>query len=121
MAVHGCDWTTDAVEVGRTRTTDAAVGRQRNLVLNALSDWQPVQCITKHRSDVLVESSASDEARSSGVQYRLQTPNSICQCAIQDRIAIIHLAVNQHMDDWMKVCNVWKVSDQQTERSCRIW
>ena len=44
---------------------DAAVGHQRNLVVNAqLSDRQPVQCVTKYGSDVLVESSASDEARS---------------------------------------------------------
>jgi len=55
---------------------DAAVGHQRNLVINALSDGQPVQCVTKYRSDVLVESSASDEALS-GVQYGLQTPNSV--------------------------------------------
>ena len=54
---------------------DAAVGHQRNLVVNALSDGQPVQRVTKYGSDVLVESSASDEARS-GVQYGLQTPNS---------------------------------------------
>ena len=49
---------------------DAAVGHQRNLVVNALSDRQPVQRVTKYGSDVLVESSASDEARS-GVQYGL--------------------------------------------------
>ena len=54
----------------------AAVGHQRNLVVNALSDKQPVQRVTKYGSDVLIESSASDEARS-GVQYGLQTPNSI--------------------------------------------
>ena len=35
---------------------DAAVGHQRNLVINALSDGQPVQRVTKYRSDVLVES-----------------------------------------------------------------
>ena len=51
---------------------DAAVGHQRNLVVNALSDRQPVQRVTMYGSDVLVESSASDEARS-GVQYGLQT------------------------------------------------
>ena len=55
---------------------NAAVCHQHNLVLNALSDWQPVQHDTKYRSDVLVESSASDEARSS-VQYHLQMPNSV--------------------------------------------
>jgi len=66
------DWATDAVEVGWTRTMDAAVGHQRNLVVNALSDRQPVQRVTMYGSDVLVESSASDEARS-GVQYGLQT------------------------------------------------
>jgi len=54
---------------------DAAVGHQRNPVVNALSDRQLVQRVTKYGSDVLVESSASDEARS-GVQYGLQTPNS---------------------------------------------
>ena len=48
---------------------DAAVGHQRNRVLNALNDWQHVQRVTKYRSDVLVESGASDEAHS-GVQYR---------------------------------------------------
>ena len=32
---------------------DSAVGHHRNLVLNALSDWQPVQRVTKYRSDVL--------------------------------------------------------------------
>jgi len=52
---------------------DAAVGHQRNPVVNALSDRQPVQRVRKYGSDVLVESSASDEARS-GVQYGLQTP-----------------------------------------------
>jgi len=31
---------------------DTAVGHQRNLVLNALSDWQPVQRVKKYRSDV---------------------------------------------------------------------
>ena len=54
---------------------DAAVGHQRNLVVNALSDRQPVQRVTEYGSDVLVESSASDEARS-GVQYALQDPHS---------------------------------------------
>jgi len=34
-ALDGCDWTTDAVEIRRTRTMDAAVGHQRNLVLIA--------------------------------------------------------------------------------------
>ena len=33
---------------------DAAVGHQRNLVVNALSDRQPVQRVTKYGSDVLV-------------------------------------------------------------------
>jgi len=36
----------------------AVVGHQRNLVVNALSDRQPVQRVTKYGSDVLVESSA---------------------------------------------------------------
>ena len=76
---------------------DAAIGHQRNLVLNALNDWQPVQRVTKYRSDVLVESGVSDEVHS-GVQYRLQTPSSVRRSAIQDRVAIIHLAVNQRMD-----------------------
>jgi len=80
---------------------DVAVGHQRNLVLNALSDWQPVQRVTKYQSDVLVESGASDEARS-GVQYRLQTPSIVRRSAIQDRVAIIHLAVNQCMDENMQ-------------------
>ena len=62
---------TDAIEVGWTRTMDAAVGHQCNLVLNAPSDGQPVQRVTKYGSDVLVESSASDEVRS-GVQCVLQ-------------------------------------------------
>ena len=75
---------TDVVEVARTRTTDAAVGNQRNLVLNALSDWQSVQRVTKYRSDVLVKSSASDEARSS-IQCRLQAPNSVHRSAAQDQ------------------------------------
>ena len=86
MAVNRRDWMTDVVEVGWTRTMDAAVGHQRNLVVNALSDRQPVQSVTKYGSDLLVESSASDEARS-GVQYGLQTPNSIHRSALQDRIA----------------------------------
>jgi len=43
---------------------DAVVGHQRNLVINALSDGQPVQRVTKYRSNVLVELSASDEAHS---------------------------------------------------------
>ena len=43
---------TDAVEVGRTRTVDATVGHQRNLVVNVLSDGQPVQRVTKYRSIV---------------------------------------------------------------------
>ena len=77
---------------------DAAIGHQRNLVLNVLNDWQHVQRVTKYQSDVLVESGASDEAHSS-VQYRLQTPSSICQSAIQDCVAIIHLAVNKHVDE----------------------
>jgi len=42
---------------------DAVVGHERNLVINVLSDGQPVQRFTKYRSNVLVESSASDEAR----------------------------------------------------------
>jgi len=56
-----------------------------------LSDGQPVQRVTKYGSDVLVESSASDEARS-GVHCGLQTPNSgtrrwcwcvcVCVCAV---------------------------------------
>jgi len=46
MALDRCDWTTDAVEVGWTRTMDAAVGHQRNLVVNALTDRQPVQRVT---------------------------------------------------------------------------
>jgi len=63
---------------------DAAVDHQRNPVVNTLGDRQPVQRVTKYGSDVLVESSASDEARS-GVQYGLQTPNSIRRSAVQDR------------------------------------
>jgi len=77
---------------------DAAVGHQHNLVVNALSDGQPVQRVTKYGSDVLVESSASDEVRS-GVQYGLQMPNSIRRSAIQDRVAVVHLAVNQRVDE----------------------
>ena len=50
---------------------------------------------------LLVESSASDEARS-GVQYGLQTPNSIRRSAVQDRVAVVHLAVNQRVDDSMQ-------------------
>ena len=76
----------------------SCIGHRRNLVLNVLSDWQPVQRVTKYRSDVLVESGASDEARS-GVHYRLQTPGSVRRSAIQDRVAIIHLAVNQRVDE----------------------
>ena len=49
---------------------DAAVGHQRNLVLNALSDAQPVQRVTKYRSDVLVESGAGDEAFSTACRRR---------------------------------------------------
>ena len=55
-------------------------------VVNALSDRQPVQSVMKYRSDVLVESSASDEARSS-IQYGLQTLHGIRRSALQDRIA----------------------------------
>jgi len=102
------------VEIGRPRTIDAAVGHQRNLVLNTLSDWQPVQRVTKYQSDVLVESGASDEALS-GVQYRLQTLSSVRLSAIQDSVAIIHLAVNQRVDE----CATRR-SDRRTERSCRI-
>ena len=93
MTLDRCDWTPDAVEVGRTCTTDAAVGHQRNLVISALSDRQPMQLVKKYWSDVLVESSTSDEA-CSGIQCRLQTPNSVCRGTIQDHIAIIQLAVN---------------------------
>jgi len=40
-----------------------------------------VQRVTKYESDVLVELSASDEARG-GVQYGLQTPSSIRRSAV---------------------------------------
>ena len=62
---------------------DAAVGHQRNIVVNALSDRQPVQRVTKYGSGVLVESSASDEARS-GVQYGLQT-SAASPASLRDR------------------------------------
>jgi len=42
MAVIRIDWTTDAVEVGWTPTMNTAVDHQRNLVVSALSDEQPV-------------------------------------------------------------------------------
>ena len=57
-----------------------------------------MQRVTKCGSDVLVESCASDEARS-GVLYGLQTPNSIRRSAVQDRVAVVHLAVNQRVDE----------------------
>jgi len=66
---------------------DTAVGHQCNLVVNALSDRQSVQRVMKYGSDELVESSASDEARS-GIQYGLHM-NSICQSAVQDRVAVV--------------------------------
>ena len=81
------------MEVGRTRTTDAAVSHQRNLVINPLTNGQPVQRVRKYLSDVLAESSASDEA-CSGVQYRLQALNNVRWSAIQDCVAIVHLACN---------------------------
>ena len=90
MALDRRDWTTDAVEVGWTRTMDA-VGYQRNLVVNALSDRQSVQRVTKYRIDVLVESSASDEVCSessasdevcSGVQYGLYSHMSVCHKSV---------------------------------------
>ena len=102
---------TDTVSVGWTRTTDAVVGHQRNLVVNELSDRQPVQRVTKYRSDVLVESSASDEARS-GVQYGLQTPNSIRRSAVQDRVAVVHLAVNQCVDESLQCVEGERPSDR---------
>jgi len=74
---------------------DAAVGHQRNLVVNALSDRQPVQRVTKYGSDVLVESSASDEAHSTVCRR----PNSVRRSAVQDRVAVVHLAVNQRVDE----------------------
>jgi len=80
MALDRRDWTTDAVEVGWTRTMDA-VGYQRNLVVNALSDRQSVQRVTKYRIDVLVESSASDEV-CSGVQYGLYSHMSVCHKSV---------------------------------------
>jgi len=50
---------------------DAAVGHQRHLVVNALSDRQPVQRVTKYGSDVLVESSASATATTAAVSFSL--------------------------------------------------
>jgi len=86
---------------------DAAVGHQRNLVINVLSDGQPVQRVMKYRSNMLVESSASHEVHSS-FQYGLQVANSVRRSAVQDRVAVIHLAVNQHMDE-----NVQHVEDER--------
>jgi len=70
---------------------DATVGHQHNLVINALSDGQPVQRVMKYRSNVLVESSASNEVPS-GVRYGLQTLNRVRWSAVQDRVAVVHLA-----------------------------
>ena len=36
------------------------------------------------------------------VQYGLQTPNSIRWSAVQDRVAVVHLAVNQRVDESMQ-------------------
>ena len=36
------------------------------------------------------------------VQYGLQTPNSIRWSAVQDRVSVVHLAVNQRVDDSMQ-------------------
>ena len=70
------------MEIGRTRTTDGAVGHQRNLVLNALSDWQPVQCVTKYPSDELVESAVSDEVcpKHKAMTYSLYQVCCIATC-----------------------------------------
>ena len=72
---------------------DAAVGHQRNLVVNALSDRQPVQFVSRSTGVmyVLVESSASDEAFSTACRR----PNSVRRSAVQDRVAVVHLT-EQH-------------------------
>ena len=62
---------------------DAAIGHQRNLVLNALSDWQPVQRVTKYRSDVVVESGASDQAFSSACRRRAVYAGAPYRTALQ--------------------------------------
>jgi len=60
---------------------------------------------------VLVESSASDEARS-GFQYVLQTPNSVRRSAVQDCVAVVHIAVNQSVDESMQRVEGERPSDR---------
>jgi len=52
---------------------DVAVSHQRNLVVNALSDRQPVQRVTKYGSDVLIESSAVRRAAAFSTACRRRT------------------------------------------------
>jgi len=54
---------------------------------------------------------ASDEARS-GVQYGLQTPNSVRRSAVQDHVAVVHLAVNQRVDESMQRVEGERPSDR---------
>ena len=51
---NSMNWNTGLFEICWTRPTDAVERHQRNLVFNSLPHRQPVQCIAKDWSDVLI-------------------------------------------------------------------
>ena len=120
-------WMSLAMYAGVWPASDCMVYQACNLVLDSLTDRQPMQ-LTQHRCDVVTSSSSCDQT-CSGVLNGLNLPQKAVWHAVQHRVAVVQttaaethkIACTYLIYAVMVTCSVWSSFAVWWSHSLCIW